>query len=343
MIFLSYRRGDAGGVAGRIFDRLVGEYGLQSVFMDVHSIPAGVDFREGINAALLDCKVMLIIIGQHWRGASDRINDSGDFVRLEIETGLRRGVRMIPVLIDDTAMPAPEALPPRIAELASRQAASVRSTSFDSDIKMLVRAIGERLEEKTGIADQVRDMRRHFLSAPPKDELIRVKYRLDGYVAKNPGDVDARILQDQIVQAIAYEMRAGKIHTSPVVASKFAARSGWVAITASVLVAIGIASTYFLESPAVSPAPPDARTVTRVCFGNGGGNNCLNGANASFSCAVYRSWGGGGQETAKNLGLNFCSKTSKGTKKQMPYDVTLYQNNDGGECGWTGFVVTCNP
>jgi hypothetical protein len=47
-IILSYRRDDAGWIAGRVFDRLVGHYGSDQVFMDIDSIPFGLDFREHI-------------------------------------------------------------------------------------------------------------------------------------------------------------------------------------------------------------------------------------------------------------------------------------------------------
>jgi len=38
-VFLSYRRVDSADVSGRIFDRLVVEFGSRNVFKDVDSIP----------------------------------------------------------------------------------------------------------------------------------------------------------------------------------------------------------------------------------------------------------------------------------------------------------------
>ena len=40
-IFLSYRRQESPGVAGRIYDRLCSHFGDDAVFMDVDSIPLG--------------------------------------------------------------------------------------------------------------------------------------------------------------------------------------------------------------------------------------------------------------------------------------------------------------
>jgi hypothetical protein len=94
--------------------------------------------------------------------------------------------------------------------------------------------------------------------------------------------------------------------------------------------------------PASSAQPKPAPKITKVCMGAGDGINCLAGADAKFDCNVYRTWGAGGKMN-DNLGANFCSITENGVKKQQLFDVKVYQNNDGGGCGWTGFIVTCNP
>ena len=46
-IFISYRRDDSGGYAGRIFDRLTTRLGHENVFYDVDAIPPGPRFRRG--------------------------------------------------------------------------------------------------------------------------------------------------------------------------------------------------------------------------------------------------------------------------------------------------------
>ncbi|MDP2840888.1 MAG: toll/interleukin-1 receptor domain-containing protein, partial [Candidatus Methanoperedens sp.] len=62
-IFISYRREDTAGHAGRIFDRLREKFGRDKVFMDVAGIEPGVDFVEAIDRAVGSCDVLLVIIG----------------------------------------------------------------------------------------------------------------------------------------------------------------------------------------------------------------------------------------------------------------------------------------
>jgi hypothetical protein len=94
-----------------------------------------------------------------------------------------------------------------------------------------------------------------------------------------------------------------------------------------------------------SPEPKEAsgkrpKLVKKVCFGGGGGSNCLAGADIKLGCEPY--WAGASKP--ENLGTSYCSWIdSKGVKQQDPYSVRVYQNNDGGGCGWTGLEVTCNP
>jgi hypothetical protein len=97
-IFLSYRRQDTAGIAGRIYDRLRARFGSDAVFMDIDTIPFGVDFREHIDAAVGQCDVALAVIGPRWSGqnkTSRRIDDAKDFVRIEIESALQRGIPVI--------------------------------------------------------------------------------------------------------------------------------------------------------------------------------------------------------------------------------------------------------
>jgi hypothetical protein len=67
-IVISYRRADSEAMAGRIRDRLANEFGEDSVFMDIDSIPIGVNFRDYIAEALKDTDILLVIIGQRWLG-----------------------------------------------------------------------------------------------------------------------------------------------------------------------------------------------------------------------------------------------------------------------------------
>src|SRR5215470_10325255 len=126
MIAISYRREDSTPVAGRLHDRLRAEFGPENVFMDFDSIPYGVDFREHIKSTLERADVVVAVVGPGWLGgqkeASRRIDDPSDFVRLEIAGALHRGIPVIPVLVDNTPMPKPDALPPDMQAFAFRNA-----------------------------------------------------------------------------------------------------------------------------------------------------------------------------------------------------------------------------
>src|SRR5215213_4899040 len=112
-IFLSYRRDESAYPAGWLYDRLANRYGGGQVFKDVDSIRLGDDFVEVITRAVGSCDVLLALIGDEWLTITDehgrrRLDDPGDFVRLEIEAALARNVRVIPVLVDGARMPRPD-------------------------------------------------------------------------------------------------------------------------------------------------------------------------------------------------------------------------------------------
>src|SRR5258708_6532552 len=108
-IAISYRRADSDAIAGRIRDRLVSHFGSESVFMDVDSIPFGIDFREHIQETLAHNDILVAVIGPKWLGEGrtdgPRIMEETDPVRIEIETALRNGNAVIPVLIGGANMP----------------------------------------------------------------------------------------------------------------------------------------------------------------------------------------------------------------------------------------------
>lgn len=147
-IFISYRRADSQTICGRIYDRLKAAFGgAQNVFKDVESIPPGVDFREHIRRAVEQCDAQLVIIGPGWLDARDdrerrRLDDPDDFVRLEIEAALNRGIVVAPVLVSGAQMPAAGDLPPSLKPLAFRNAALVRDDpDFDHDMDRLITGV----------------------------------------------------------------------------------------------------------------------------------------------------------------------------------------------------------
>ena len=145
-IFISYRREDSPGHAGRLFDRLRARLGRNRVFMDITGIGAGVDFVETLERAIGSCDVLIAVIGPAWLSCTDtagrpRLVDPGDFIRIEIATALRRRVPVIPVLVGGATMPPSAALPSDLVALARRQAAELRDAHWDADFDELVRGL----------------------------------------------------------------------------------------------------------------------------------------------------------------------------------------------------------
>jgi hypothetical protein len=141
-IFINYRRDDSEDVCGRIYDRLIQEFGRGSVFKDVDDIPAGVDFRQVLEREVGSTDLMLVLIGPDWdnRVNRGRLNDPNDFVRFEIETALRRGIPVIPVLVRRrTALPPKNDLPAPLQDLVFRNARPVRADpDFHKDMDWIV-------------------------------------------------------------------------------------------------------------------------------------------------------------------------------------------------------------
>ena len=150
-IFISYRRDDAEGQAGRLFDELSAHFGRDAVFMDVAGIKKGMDFRRIIEEHVTSCGVLLVIIGKRWLSATDgkgqrRLDDANDFVRLETAAALARDIPVVPVLVHDAVMPTAQELPDVLKELAFRNGTELTHARWDSDVKLLIEDLRPYLE-----------------------------------------------------------------------------------------------------------------------------------------------------------------------------------------------------
>lgn len=129
-IFISYRRGSTSAISGRLFDRLQARFGKARVFMDVDSIPRGVSFILHIKSVLKNASLVLAVIGEGWQRGTDgqeMKDNADDFVRLELETAIACGVRILPVLVDTAEMPHREDLPDSLTGLPALNAAPLAS------------------------------------------------------------------------------------------------------------------------------------------------------------------------------------------------------------------------
>ena len=145
-VFLSYRRDDASGHAGRLYDLLAARYGANRVFMDIDAIPLGSEFGETINRAVASCDVLIALIGRNWLEARDagghrRLDDPDDFVRREIESALAQGVVVVPASVQGAELPREQELPPSLAPLTRRQGIQLSDTGWQDDVGRLIRRL----------------------------------------------------------------------------------------------------------------------------------------------------------------------------------------------------------
>lgn len=152
-IFISYRREDSDGFAGRIYDRLAARLGRERVFIDVDNIPVGLDFVEVLSERVGACDVLLAIVGRHWAEVRDsngdrRLDDPHDFVRIEIEAALTRNIRVVPVFVGGANFPRAEVLPETLRPLLRRNGLQVSHDRFDSDAERLIKVLAALGEEQ---------------------------------------------------------------------------------------------------------------------------------------------------------------------------------------------------
>ena len=169
-IFISYRRRDSAYVAGNLRDALQARFGTDSCFLDIDNIPFGADFRQYIGNAVGQCDVLLVLIGDQWLESTDdqgrrRIEDPSDYVRIEIESALKRNIPVVPVLVGEAKVPGASELPESIRDMAYRNAAEIRATRDQKNqIERLVSGLAEHLREKVSGAEEEKP------AAPPKEE-----------------------------------------------------------------------------------------------------------------------------------------------------------------------------
>jgi hypothetical protein len=147
-IFLSYRRDDAAGYAGRLEDALEHRLGRGTAFRDLDDIAPGADFVREIRAQLAQARAVVVLIGPRWAGegagadGGRRIDDPADFVHVEVKEALASGVPVVPVLLPGATMPAVGSLPAPLAALARRNAMTLGDVHWDADVDRLVAALG---------------------------------------------------------------------------------------------------------------------------------------------------------------------------------------------------------
>lgn len=147
-IFISYRQADAKAWAIGLRDDLAKVFSEDQVFLDKDVLGPG-NWREQLQRALEQCSVVLVVIGKQWLTIADghqrpRISLPDDVHRQEIALALsHRGVTVIPILVDEAAMPKVKQLPKDIRRLTDQQAYKVGDTKVrrKADLEELVKGI----------------------------------------------------------------------------------------------------------------------------------------------------------------------------------------------------------
>jgi hypothetical protein len=142
-VFVSYRRADSQGWAGRLAADLSQRLGPEAVFSDIE-IPPGSDYPGVLRDAIAGSDAVLVVIGPRWMagrrdGEPSRLFEPDDWVRTEIEAAFVADRPVLPVLVGQATMPAESALPAPLRPLSRRQAASLDDRHWEADIEALLR------------------------------------------------------------------------------------------------------------------------------------------------------------------------------------------------------------
>ena len=146
-IFISYRREDSAGYAGRLHEELEERLGREQVFRDVDTLRAGEDFEAAIRRRLSQCQACVVMIGPGWLKSQTadgrrRLQQADDYVAMEIAAALARPeVMVVPVLVGGATMPSPADLPEALVPQARRHALTVRDETWEADMDRLATAL----------------------------------------------------------------------------------------------------------------------------------------------------------------------------------------------------------
>ena len=151
-IVISYRRQDSRDAARMLLERLL-HYFPGRVVMGLEGLLPGENLRLKAEQQMQDCRLLLVLIGPDWSHIADdrgrpRLQDRRDWVRLEIATGLQRGVPILPVLLGSTPLPDEHDLPSELHSLLDLQPQRLddgagRSAALTGLVEAIRRQLGE--------------------------------------------------------------------------------------------------------------------------------------------------------------------------------------------------------
>lgn len=145
-LFISYRRSDTRGTAGRLSDTLGAYFGDNRVFRDIENIAGGADFGNVIEENLQAADAVIVLIGPDWLSVRSedgkrRLDDPTDWVAAEIAAAIQLKKPIFPVLVDGASMPRIGELPERLQPLVRYNAIAVSDDRWKSDVQRLGKLI----------------------------------------------------------------------------------------------------------------------------------------------------------------------------------------------------------
>ena len=147
-----------------IYEAFLRGMSRENIFMDVDSIPLGVNFVKVLEGWVDQCEVLLVLIGAGWIISIDpktgkrRLDNQKDYVRVEVRGALTRDIAVVPVLLDGAELPDEAELPDDIKGLLNRNAEFVEYRTFDADVQRLIKklGVGRSTEVQGGLSDKPR-------------------------------------------------------------------------------------------------------------------------------------------------------------------------------------------
>jgi hypothetical protein len=137
-VFISYRRTDGGGWAGRLNDHLALRFGSNVVWQDVDDLEIGKDYLPQIFKQIKSSDAVLIVIGPHWlKDGLRRLRNTKDVLRMEIQQALKSRAAVIPTLVGGAEMPSAKKLPRAIAGLVNRNGIALSDADWARSMQLL--------------------------------------------------------------------------------------------------------------------------------------------------------------------------------------------------------------
>jgi hypothetical protein len=149
--FITYRHADAEEYAQRLYGSLALHYSDDNVFLDILSIEPGLDFTKRVDNAISECDVLLFLVGSDFlatsgsqgQGAKGRGKEALDYVHTELRAALDRGVRVVPVLVEEAGFPPRDYWPKDLVSMSKRHAFRIRDQYWDADVERLLEVLGK--------------------------------------------------------------------------------------------------------------------------------------------------------------------------------------------------------